>query len=215
MGGGLIQLIAVGQIDTFLSVKPQLSFYQYVYKRHSYFAMESRRLEFSTQPSLNQSISSSFECIVGRHGDLLSEIYFCFTLPNIYSSDTHRFKWIKQIGNIFVKKASIKVGDIEIDSLTGEWMHIWNELCLPEKDKRTDQMLGNIPELYDPKLSHNRVSIRNNQFIYYYYPESSSSITDDKPPSIESREIIVPLRFWFTRNPALSLPLLRLQGHEI
>ena len=215
MAGGLIQLIAVGQIDTFLSINPQLSFYQYVYKRHSYFAMESRRLEFSTQPSLNNQVYSSFECVVGRHGDLLSEIYFCFTLPNIYSSNKYRFKWIKQIGNIFVKKATIKVGDIEIDSLTGEWMHIWNELSLPENDKRTDEMLGNVQELYDPKLSHNRVTIRNNQFIYYYYPESSPSTTDVQPPSIKSREIIVPLRFWFTKNPALSLPLLRLQGHEI
>ena len=73
MGGGLLQLIALGQVDEFLTVNPELSFYQYVYKRHTNFAMESRNLIFLKKPVLTpNSVSNIAECTISRHGDLLS-----------------------------------------------------------------------------------------------------------------------------------------------
>ena len=214
MGGGLLQLIAVGQVDEFLTVNPELSFYQYVYKRHTNFAMESRNLIFLKKPVLNSSsVSNIAECNISRHGDLLGEIFFCFTLPDIYSSDKYKFQWIKNVGNYVVKNASIYIDGVKIDQTTGEWMSIWNELTSSSGDDKEDQMIGNYPDMQSPKLSKSKVTITNNKFTYFYYPGSSKG--SNLPPSIASRKIIVPLKFWFTKKPSLALPLLRLQFNEV
>lgn len=214
MGGGLLQLIAVGQIDEYLSINPELSFYQYVYKKHTNFAMESKQLTFQKNPVLEPTTrTNTYECIISRYGDLLSELYFCFTLPDIYSSDVYKFRWIKNAASFFIKKASIYIDGTLIDQTTGEWMNIWNELTLPSSDTRYDSMFGNVSEMLDPKLPYSRVTLYNNKFTYNFYPSRSKFL--DNEPSIKSRNVIIPLNFWFTKNPSLALPLLRLQFNII
>lgn len=211
MTGGLLQLVSVGQIDQYLISNPQISFYHHVYKRHTQFSMESRKLYFKISNSKFTPETNILECDIPRYGDLLKDIYFCFTLPDVYSSDKYRFKWVKNIGNIAVKKASVHIDGVEIDKITGDWLNIWNELTTI--DNKYDVLIGNVEELNNPRLSEDRIVIENNKFTYYFYPESS--MNENKPPSIKSREIIVPLNFWFTKNPALALPLLRLQLNAI
>lgn len=212
MGGGELQLIQKGNMDEYLTVNPEVSFYQYVYKRHTNFALDSRILTFDANPVLSLSADGSYRCKISRYGDLLSDLYFCFTLPEIYSSDKYKFRWVKNVGTVFIKEAIISMGNIELDRITGEWMNIWNELVLPAGDTKFDTLIGNAPEMQDPKSSFPRVSIKNNRFIYFYYPETDKN---SPVPSISSRQIIVPLRFWFTRNPALALPLFKLRGYEV
>jgi hypothetical protein len=209
-GGGLIQFTKVGQIDNYFIGNPQISFYQYAYKRHTQFAMESISLDFSTVSPVMSSRTTlnTYTCTISRYGDLLSNLYFCFTLPDIYSSSKYKFRWIKNIGTIFLKKASIYLNGTMIDQTTGEWMNVWNELTLPAGDTQIDQMIGNDTELQDPKASYARLVVKNNKFIYFYYPDTSKDIPEE--PSIKGRQIIVPLNFWFTRNSALALPLLKL-----
>ena len=40
MGGGLLQLVAYGAQDAYLSGNPQITFWKGLYKRHTNFAME-------------------------------------------------------------------------------------------------------------------------------------------------------------------------------
>ena len=40
MGGGLIQLIATGEQDQFITGDPQITFFKSVYKRHTNFSKE-------------------------------------------------------------------------------------------------------------------------------------------------------------------------------
>lgn len=210
MGGGELQLVVKGQMDEFLTVNPEVSFYQFVYKRHTNFALDSYQLTFDRKPELS-STEGTYKCKIDRHGHLLSNLYFAFTLPAIYSSDKYKFRWVKNVGTVMVKEATISIGNTIVDKLTGEWLNIWNELTLPAGDNKYDTLIGNVPEMQDPKSSFTRVSIKNNRFIYFYYPEADK---ESSTPSIPSRQIIIPLKFWFTRNPALSLPLFRLQGYE-
>jgi hypothetical protein len=213
MGGGLLQLIAVGQIDEYLSINPELSFYQYVFKRHTNFAMESRNLKFDKKPTLSpDTTTNTVDCVITRHGDLLGQLYFCFTLPDIYSSDQYRFQWVKNVGNIAVKKATVFIDGTQIDQTTGEWMNVWNELSLPSGDTKYDQMIGNVPEMQTPRTSRDRVTIKNNKFQYFYYPETTK---ESNIPSIRSRQVMFPLNFWFTKKPSLALPLLRLQFNVV
>lgn len=213
MGGGLLQLVLTGQQDQYITQNPQISYFKYVYKRHTNFSMESIPLSFITNPTLIPEGEDYFyRCDIKRYGDLLSNLYFCYTLPDIYSSDVYKFRWIKNVGNIYVKRATINVGGVVIDSLYGEWLSIWNELSLKDNTSY-NRLIGNIPELTSPTLQEPRIGIRNNKFYYTFYPFSKKNTGD--PPSIRSKTLYVPLNFWFTRNPALALPLLKLQLSEI
>ena len=42
-GGGLMQLVAYGAQDVYLTGNPQITFFKVVYRRHTNFAMESMR----------------------------------------------------------------------------------------------------------------------------------------------------------------------------
>lgn len=213
MGGGLLQLVLSGQQDQYITQNPQISYFKYAYKRHTNFSMESIPLSFATSPSLIPEGEDYFyRCDIKRYGDLLSNLYFCFTLPEIYSSDTYKFRWIKDIGNIFIKKATITVGGVVIDSIVGEWLSIWNELTLKDNSSY-NRLIGNIPELTSPTIQAPRIGIKNNKFYYTFYPFSAKNKGEN--PSIQSKTLYVPLNFWFTRNPALALPLLKLQLADI
>ena len=41
MGGGLMQLVAYGAQDIYITGNPQITFFKIVYRRHTNFAMES------------------------------------------------------------------------------------------------------------------------------------------------------------------------------
>ena len=41
MGGGLMQLAAIGPQDIFLTGNPQITYFKAVYKRHTNFAIET------------------------------------------------------------------------------------------------------------------------------------------------------------------------------
>ena len=213
MGGGLLQLVLSGQQDQYITQNPQMSFFKYVYKRHTNYSMESIPLYFETNPQLiPKGDFADYKCYIKRYGDLLSNLYFSFTLPNIYSSDKYKFRWIENIGNIFIKKVTITVNDIVIDSIVGEWLSIWNELSLKDNGSY-NRLIGQTAELISPTIADTRVGVKNNKFYYIFYP--ASSYVNGDPPSIKSKRLYVPLNFWFTRNPSLALPLLKLQLSEI
>jgi hypothetical protein len=212
MGGGLLQLVLSGQQDQYIIHNPQLSYFKYAYKKHTNFSMESIPLSFTTKPLMFPNGDQSFYiCNINRHGDLLSNLYFCFTLPAIYSADKYKFRWVENIGNMLIKKATVNIGGVVIDSLTGEWLSIWNELSLKDNGSY-NRLIGNVPELISPTISTPRIGIKNNKFYYTFYPFSTAG---KGPPSINSKTLYVPLNFWFTRNPALALPLLKLQLSDI
>ena len=53
MPGGLMQLIAYGSQDLYLTGNPQITFYKTVYKRYTNFATEYIELPFETLPVFN------------------------------------------------------------------------------------------------------------------------------------------------------------------
>lgn len=212
MPGGIMQLVAKGQLDTYTTVNPDISFFMYGYKKHTCFSMESIQLLFDTNPLLNSSsLKNTYNCKISRYGDLLHNLYFCYTLPAIYSADKYRFKWIKNIGTLLLKKATITVDGSTIDTITGEWLCIWNELILPVRETY-DNITGNVPEIIDPRIRKPIIRITNNKFNKVSYPIAKLG---DINPSIPSRAIMIPLDFWFCKNPSLALPLLQLQYSEI
>jgi hypothetical protein len=211
MAGGVMQLVAVGAQDQFITGAPEISYFKMVYKRHTNFSMESVRQTFNTKPVLETS-RNVFTCRINRVADLLQEIYMSFTLPNIYSSDKFRFRWIENIAQYLIYSCSVRIDTQLIDQLWGEWMDVWNELSLSNDKKDTyDRMTGNVEEFNNPRLLDPYVMIDNNNINYSFYPAGNTL----ENPSIKGRRFFIPLQFWFTKNPGLALPLVALQYQEI
>jgi hypothetical protein len=207
MGVGLMQLaMASSQINNDIVDNPSISFFNYVFRKHTNFAMVNYILPFENLPSLltNMHLGNDYYIKLAKPSDidLLSKVYLVFTLPAIYSDDKFKFKWVENVGALVIKKATIHINNSIIDTITGEWLVIWNELTLPVKDG-FNNMTGNIPALNNPRKPETTIRIRNNIVSDYDYLAS-----DGITPSIESRDVIVPLSFWFTKNPSLALPII-------
>jgi hypothetical protein len=211
MGAGLLQLVAKGGLNDYIVANPSISFFNYVYRKHTNFAIENLTLTFETIPSLltNMHISNDYTVNLTSRADvdLLSNLYLIFTLPAIYSDAVYKFKWIENVGSLLIKSANFQIGKVIIDTITGEWLVIWNELTLPVKDSFND-MTGNVPALNNPRKPETTIRIRNNIISDYDYLSS-----DGNTPSINSRILCIPLNFWFTKNPSLALPIVKLVGN--
>ena len=71
MAGGLMQLVAYGAQDVYLTGNPEVTFYQAKYKRHTNFAMEN------IEQTVNGTAASSgrVSVTVARNGDLVGDMY--------------------------------------------------------------------------------------------------------------------------------------------
>ena len=77
MGGGLMQLVAMGAQDVYLTGNPQITFFKVVYRRHTNFSKECIAQTFSG--SVPTTDEGSVTCTLARNGDLVQEIYLKIT----------------------------------------------------------------------------------------------------------------------------------------
>ena len=77
MGGGLMQLVAYGAQDVYLTGNPQITFFKVVYRRHTNFSMEAIEQTFNGTVGFGNKVS----CTVSRNGDLVHACYLKATLP--------------------------------------------------------------------------------------------------------------------------------------
>ena len=160
MGGGLMQLVAYGAQDIYLTGNPQITFFKVVYRRHTNFAVESIEQTFSGATGLDKRVTAT----ISRNGDLVKGMHLETVLAGAVTTTG--------AGNILVKECEIEIGGQLIDRHYAEWLNIWTELSTPEGLRAGyDDMVGNLPELVDlgtastvDKVSHNAVSKR------YYTP---------------------------------------------
>jgi hypothetical protein len=211
MVAGLMQLSAQGQLNIPLFNNPSISFFNYAYKRHYNFAMENIIHNFTTKPSyintMHEGGHYDIDFTKVSDVDLLANLSLVFKLPDIYSSDKFKFKWIEHAGTLLIKNASFYMNNVKIDTITGEWLIIWNELTMSVKDGYNN-MTGNIPELTNPRTKNTIYRISNNIISEYDYLSSTKENINN--PSIKGRYVTIPLSFWFSKHSSLAIPLLRL-----
>ena len=72
MGGGLMQLVAYGAQDIYLTGNPQITFFKVVYRRHTNFSMEAIEQTWN-----GSSTGATGRCTlaVSRNGDLVHRMY--------------------------------------------------------------------------------------------------------------------------------------------
>ena len=82
MGGGLMQLVAYGAQDVYLTGNPQITFWKVTYRRYTNFAMESIEQTFNGQADFGRRVT----CTISRNGDLAYTTVLQVTLPEINQS---------------------------------------------------------------------------------------------------------------------------------
>jgi len=122
MGGGLLQLVAYGAQDVYLTGNPQITFFKAVYRRHTNFAIESIEQTFSGTPGYGQRVTST----ISRNGDLISRVYLALDLSGATGDTLCKFYGLRLINYV-----EIEIGGQKIDKHYSHWMYIWNELSLP------------------------------------------------------------------------------------
>jgi hypothetical protein len=188
MTGGLIQLVAYGIQDIFLTGDPQITFFKIVYRRHTNFSIEAIPQLFDQRPDFGRKVTST----VTRAGDLIGATHLILDLPALppFYDDTgnidpiKKVAFVRKVGYAVINYVSVEIGGQLIDRQYGEWMNIWSELTEVNM-KALDIMIGNIKENYTFDTSKN------------------------------SYRLFIPLHFWFCRHHGLALPILCLQYNEV
>jgi len=185
-GGGLLQLVATGKQDLFLTGNPQISFFKMVYRRHTNFATESQPMYFDGTPNFGQRVT----CLIPRRGDLLGRVYLDVTLPAIRDTSGNPLSYTNSVGHALISEITFEVGEQEIDRQTGEWMEIWTQMTTPAGQRDAlGQMIGRVDQYVPPPLTVGTQS--------------------------EGLRLLIPLQFYFCNNPGLYLPLIALQYSPI
>ena len=220
-GGGELTLVAFGNQNSVVSANPEITFFYKVFKRYTHFSQESISISMDGPNELDMDAAIRIRAKIPRSADLLSDLTFVFDVPPIYSKEApdglnRNFRWIRMLGANIIDTVSIYVGGSKIQEFTGEWLGVRAQLDLPaDKYLKWRSMVGDVPELNDPEWgAYGRAP--NYPYEKGIYPACVvDSSGNTSGPSIPSRQIRVPLPFWFSESWGRALPLIALQLHEV
>ena len=205
MGGGLMQLVAYGAQDVYLTGNPQITFWKVTYRRHTNFAMEAIEQTFNGQADFGRRVT----CTLARNGDLAYRTYLQVTLPEINTALAPFARWLDFPGEQLIAQVEVEIGGQRIDRQYGDWMHIWNQLTLSKEQERGYyKMIGNTTQL---------TYITDPSFANVDGPCDSDAPRQVCAPrnALPETTLYIPFQFWYCRNPGLALPLIALQYHEV
>jgi hypothetical protein len=121
MGGGLLQLVAYGAQDVYLTGNPQITFFKVVYRRHTNFAIEAIQQTFNGNPGYGNRVT----CQISRNGDLIHRMYLAVDMSMEDKAVCPYF------GLRLIDYVELEIGGQKIDKQYSHWMYVWNELSLP------------------------------------------------------------------------------------
>ena len=204
MGGGLMQLVAYGAQDIYLTGNPQITFFKVVYRRHTNFSMESIQQTISGSVSAGSRVTAT----ISRNGDLVSRMY---AEVDATSQATALTQWAvssgHNIGFNTLKEIELEIGGQRIDNHTSTFMTVYDELTNPEYKAVRSQADHNT------EITTAITSIEDN--LIYAPTPYQHMIGGFYGCAAAAHTFRVPLQFWFCRNPGLALPLIALQYHEV
>jgi len=196
MTGGLMQLVAYGAQDIYLTGNPAITYFKSVYRRHTNFAMESIEQTFNGTINFGNRISA----VISRNGDLVSGLFLEITLPHITANDADGGRWTESVAHYIIDNAEIEIGGQLIDRHYGDWLEIWAQLSLE---------YSKLPAYYE------MVGLDGKNGLRSIADNGNVVAPGSRLNSSGYRLLYLPLQFWFCRNIGLALPLIALQYHEV
>jgi len=145
MAGGVMQLVAYGVQDVYLTGNPQITYWKVIYKRHTNFAIEPIENSFQGTADFGKS---SVTALIQRNGDLITNCYLKATVSLTKQSGTGRYAFVKNLGTSMLRDFECTIGGTRMDRQLGDWMNVQHQLMGNRwKDQSYNNMIGNIPEL--------------------------------------------------------------------
>jgi hypothetical protein len=114
MSGGIVQLVALGAQDVYLTGKPEVSFYRSSYKRYTHFANSVERQLVTGTPSAGGISTIRFE----KKGDLLSYVYISARDSN--GALVPNINWTSNV----IDKVELLIGGQVIDTQDSVFMNL-------------------------------------------------------------------------------------------
>ena len=131
MAGGLMQLVAYGAQDVYLTGSPKVTFFQAVYKRHTNFAMENIEQVVNGTAAASARLSVT----VARNGDLIGEMYLELTPSTPAVTSTNAAASAEWVAERAVADIELTIGGQRIDKHYQKWWRLYSELYLDEAKK--------------------------------------------------------------------------------
>lgn len=140
MPGAVVQVVARGNQDAYLTSKPQVTQWKAVFKRTTIFGVESIEQVFNGQADFGKRAC----CTLQRQGDLVAGMFVRMVLPALASGQA----WCPRVGHAVIKTVELHVGGTKLESHTGDWLNVLYELQRNvNKEEAYNKMIGNTDEL--------------------------------------------------------------------
>jgi hypothetical protein len=144
MAGGLLQIVAYGFQDIYLTNDPQITFFKTIYRRYTNFSIESHEKTFNDNPDFGKMGKVKLY----RLGDLATKMYLRIIINEVNLHKEEKFAWIRRLGHAMIRRIEIEIGGIVIDRHYGTWLDVWYELARTGKhDRGYDKMIGDVDVL--------------------------------------------------------------------
>jgi len=132
MAGGLMQLVAYGAQDVYLTGNPEVTFFQAKYKRHTNFAMEN------IEQTVNGTAANSgrVSVTVARNGDLVGDMYIELksAIATTATADVGDCNFVAERA---INNVELSIGGQRVDKHYQKWWRMYSELYLDESKKAT------------------------------------------------------------------------------
>jgi hypothetical protein len=233
MGGGLLNIVSVGNANVFLTGNPTKTFFKVTYAKYTNFGLQRFRIDYDGMRDLRLTEDSKFTFKMKRYAELLMDTYIVITLPDIWSPahppsektgqswSPYEFRWIDNLGALMIREIEILCGSYVLQRYSGQYVAAMVDRDFNQTKKDLfNRMTGNTSELNDPANWSSRT--RSYPYQSQTYPTAMYSSTVDaagRPqaaePSIRGRQLYIPINAWFTLDSKCAFPLSSLQYNEL
>lgn len=197
MGGGLMQLVAYGAQDVYLTGNPQITFFKVVYRRHTNFSIESILQVWEGGMAGHPTSNTA---TIRRNGDLVYRMWL-----EVIGSDNCQLAdpSAKNPGTSWIKHVELEIGGQRIDKHSGDWLKTYYSLTQPN------------PTGGSLCMDNSSTPYKNTGTLFQLTSGSAGFNLTGSQDWLQNNRFHVPLQFFFCRNPGLALPLIALQYHEV
>lgn len=144
MAGGLLQIIAYGAQDVYLTSEPQITFFKIVYRKHTNFSIQAYEKTFTDNPDFGKRSSTKLYPLA----DLASKMFLKVVISKIQGINGMKFAWVRRLGHALLRSVEITIGGLRVDKQYGTWLDIWYELARQgNKETGYAKMIGDVDEL--------------------------------------------------------------------
>ena len=155
------------------------------YRYHKYVNFATELVRIPPDDIIDFDKNST--CTIPKNGHLLSKLYLRIQVPPLVKTSGTYLSWSETLGYaIFKEGVELEIGGVVVDTF---YPRFWD---IAESFEKSDNDLG-----------ANLLLLRGDTYV-------SSRFNAEK-----SNDLVIPLKFWFTRDYSMALPIIGIHNQDI